>query len=111
GRCVSGAIDLDWSCWSRSCRAGDTKISSRPEPRQSGLAPENLTTLPHLSVSSTTSLPKSAGEPPINEAPSSANLDFVLGLARIVLISLFSLSMISAGVPFGAPTPYQALAS
>jgi hypothetical protein len=31
--------------------------------------------------------------------------------AEDALISLFSLSIISAGVPFGAPTPYQALAS
>src|SRR5713101_5384632 len=32
-------------------------------PAQSGLAPENLTTLAHFSVSSAISLPKSAGEP------------------------------------------------
>ena len=78
---------------------------------QSGLAPENLITLPHLSVSSATNLPKSAGKPPIIEAPSSENRAFVLGSARIELISLLSLSIISAGVPLGAPIPYQALAS
>src|SRR5499427_7833515 len=32
-------------------------------PRQSALMPANLTTLPHFSVSSAMSLPKSAGEP------------------------------------------------
>ena len=32
-------------------------------PDHSGLMPANLTTLPHFSVSSAMSLPKSAGEP------------------------------------------------
>src|SRR5262245_61155102 len=78
---------------------------------QSGLAPENLTTFPHFSVSSATSFPKSAGEPASSEAPRSASLAFALGSARIALISLLSLSMMSSGVAFGTPTPYQALAS
>jgi len=41
-------------------------------------------------------------------------LDFVqpmAGTSTAELISLLSLSMISAGVAFGAPTPYQLLAS
>src|SRR6266511_398703 len=78
---------------------------------QSGLAPENLTTLPHFSVSSATSLPKSAGEPASSDAPRSASRAFALGSARIALISLLSLSMISADVLFGTPMPYQALDS
>src|SRR5262249_38360582 len=80
-------------------------------PRQSGLAPENLTTFRHFSVSSATSFPKSPGEPPMSEAPSSAKRAFALGSSRIALISLLSLSMITSGVPFGTPTPYHALAS
>src|ERR1043166_942429 len=75
------------------------------------LAPENLTTLPHFSVSSATSLPKSAGEPESSVAPSSANRALVLGSARIALTSRLSLAMISAGVPFGAPRPYHEVAS
>ena len=78
---------------------------------QSALAPENLTTLPHFSVSSAMSFPKSAGEPKSGVPPRSASLAFILGSARAALISLLSLSTISAGVAFGAPRPYQALAS
>src|SRR5712691_11434868 len=78
---------------------------------QSGLAPENLTTLPHFSVSSATSLPKSAAEPGSSDAPRSANRACALGSARIALTSLLSFSMISAGVPFGTPMPYHALDS
>src|SRR5262249_11339080 len=66
---------------------------------------------PHFSVSSATSFPKSAGEPPMSEAPSSAKRAFALGSSRIALISLLSLSMITSGVPFGPPTPYHAFAS
>ena len=72
---------------------------------QYGLAPENLTTLAHLSVSSAMSLPKSAGEPGKTVPPSSAKRAFSFASARPALISLFSLSMISAGVFLGAPTP------
>src|SRR5215470_5324982 len=39
----------------------------------SGLMPANLTTLPHFSVSSAMSLPKSAGEPESGSPPMSAN--------------------------------------
>ena len=41
--------------------------------------------------------------------PRSASRAFILGSARAALISLLSLSMISAGVFLGAPTPYQVL--
>ena len=73
--------------------------------------PANLITLPHFSVSSAMSLPKSAGEPASTVPPRSASRAFILGSARPALISLLSLSMISAGVSFGAPRPNQALAS
>jgi hypothetical protein len=68
-------------------------------------------TLPHFSVSSTMSLPKAAGEPGRTVPPRSASRDFILGSARPALISLFSLSTISAGVSLGAPMPCSALAS
>ena len=71
---------------------------------QSALAPENLTTLPHFSISSAMSFPKSAGEPKSGVPPRSASLAFILGSARAALISLLSLSTISASV---ALSPYQ----
>jgi hypothetical protein len=49
---------------------------------QSALAPENLTTLAHFSVSSAMSFPKSAGEPKSGVPPRSASLAFILGSAR-----------------------------
>src|SRR5215470_11996975 len=78
---------------------------------QSSLAPDSFTTLPHFSVSSTMSLPKSLGEPVSAMPPRSASRAFVLGLATPAPISLLSLSMISTGVLLGAPTPNQPLAS
>src|SRR3954463_3034912 len=78
---------------------------------QSGFAPANFTTFAHFTVSSFTCLPKSAGEPAIGEALSSAKRALALGSASIALTSLLSLATMSAGVPFGAPIPYQELAS
>src|SRR6266568_8182320 len=49
---------------------------------QSALAPENLTTLPHFSVSSAMSFPKSGGEPKSGVPPRSASRAFSLGSAR-----------------------------
>src|SRR5580704_3884915 len=77
----------------------------------SGLMPADLITLAHFSVSSTMSLPKSAGEPESTVPPKSASRAFILGSATTALISLFSLLMIAAGVFLGAPTPCQLLAS
>src|ERR1022692_1642324 len=71
----------------------------------SALAPENLTTLAHFSVSSAMSLPKSVGEPGSTVPPRSSSRPLILGSARAALISLLSFSMISAGVFFGTPTP------
>jgi hypothetical protein len=79
-------------------------------PPQSGLAPEALTTLPHFSVSSAMSLPKSAGEPAKTVPPRSVSRALILGSKRAALISLFSLSMIAAGVALGAPNPFHRLA-
>src|SRR5262245_8127404 len=63
---------------------------------QSGLAPEDLTTLAHRSVSSAMSLPKSAGEPASTVPPSSRTRALNLGLPRPALIDLLIVSTISA---------------
>src|SRR6266436_1634917 len=78
---------------------------------QSGLAPENFTTLAHFSVSSLKSLANSAGELGSTKPPSSANRAFSLGSARPALIAWLSVAIISGGVLFGAPMPKYALAS
>src|SRR4249919_2506390 len=46
-------------------------------PGQSGLAPDDLTTAPHLSVSSATNFPKSAAEPGNTVVPRSASRAFI----------------------------------
>jgi hypothetical protein len=66
-------------------------------------------TFPHFSVSSAMSLPKSAGEPESTEPPSSVMRALIVGSTRARLISLFSFSMMSAGVFFGAVMPIQKL--
>src|SRR5262249_36777814 len=78
---------------------------------QSALAPENLITSAHFSVSVAMNLAKSEDEPGNTAAPRSANRAFSFGSARPALISLLSLSTISAGVSLGAPMPCSALAS
>src|SRR5262245_57518422 len=78
---------------------------------QSGLAPANLTTLPHFSVSSAMSFLKSAGEPTSGVPPRSASRALILGSARPALIVSLSLSIVCDGVFLGAPTPNQAVAS
>ena len=87
GRGVTSSISNAHDAWSRS-------------RGYSGLAPENLTTLAHLSVSSAMNFPKSAGEPGNTVVPRSASRAFILGSASAALISLLSLSTISAGVLF-----------
>src|SRR5262245_34605403 len=79
--------------------------------RQFGLMPETLITLAHFSVSSAISFPNSAGDPGSTTPPRSARRAFILGSSRAALTSLLSLSTISAGVAFGAPTPHQMFAS
>ena len=54
----------------------------RARADHSGLMPANLTTLPHFSVSSAMSLPKSAGEPGSTVPPRSASRALILGSAR-----------------------------
>ena len=81
------------------------------ERHHSGLMLAARITLLHFSASVAMNLPKSAGEPASGAAPKSASRAFMSGSARAKLISLFSLSMISGGVFFGAATPNQLLAS
>ena len=64
-------------------------------------------TLPHFMVSSAMSLAKSAGEPGSTVAPRLASRAWKLASARLALTCLFSLSMTSSGVRFGAPMPNQ----
>src|SRR5262249_36061609 len=80
-------------------------------PTYPGLAPENLTTLAHFTVSAEINLAKSAVEPANTVAPISANRTSALLSARQALISWLSLSTISEGALFGAPMPYHELAS
>src|SRR5262247_636022 len=77
----------------------------------SGFAPENLTTLPHLSISSATSFPKSAGEPGMTVPPSSARRALTAASAKPAFISVLSLSIMWLGVFLGAAMPYHTLAS
>src|SRR5215831_14290145 len=77
----------------------------------STLAPENFTTLAHFSVSSTMSLPKSAGDPASGVPPISASRVPNLGSTSASLTALLTLSTISAGVALVAPRPYHWLDS
>src|SRR5262249_2467559 len=94
----------------RDSRNGCYGILDRGPPRQSGLMLPARITLPHFSVSSAMSLPKSAGEPASALPPDSAIRALILGSARAALVSWLSLSMVSAGVPLGEPRPRPALA-
>src|SRR5262245_9074644 len=77
----------------------------------SGLILAARITWPHFSVSAAINLPKSAGESASTSPPRSASRVLILGSARPALISRLSLSMSSARVFLGAPSPSQALDS
>src|SRR5262249_10591425 len=94
-----------------SCTHGTGFMEFRTIRLHSVLMFAHLITLAHLSVSAAMSLLKSAGVPPSTVPPRSTSRALTLGLASPVLISLLSLSMISAGVFLGAPMPYHPLAS
>ena len=64
-------------------------------------------TLPHFSVSSAMCLPNSAGELGNTELLNSASRAFVLGSARIAVVSLLSLSMISGDVFLAAARDHR----
>src|SRR6516225_8524920 len=86
-------------------------IFGRGRADHSALMPANLTTLAHFSVSAAMNFPSSSGAIGISTTPTSASRDFAFASASTALISLLSLSMISTGVFFGAPTPNHPLAS
>src|SRR5215472_18420668 len=88
-------------------RTVGVEYHGRDRRPQSGLMLATRITLPHFFVSSAMSLAKSAGEPASAATPRLANRACNLGSAMVALTSLFSRSMTSAGVPFGAPMPYQ----
>src|SRR5262249_41006541 len=77
----------------------------------SALMLASLMTLPHLSASSAMNLPNSAGELANTRFPSAVSRPFIVGSVSAALISLLSLAMGSAGVPFGATMPCQPLDS
>src|SRR5262249_47506605 len=77
----------------------------------SGLILAVRMTFAHFSVSSAMNLAKSAAEPPNAMPQSSASRAFVVGSASAALIPWLSLSIISAGVVLGRPTPCHELAS
>src|SRR5713101_1318290 len=80
-------------------------------PDHPGLMLAARITLPHFSVSSAMSLPKSADDSASAVAPRSVRRALMLGSARPALMSLFSLPMISVDVFLGTATPFQVLAS
>src|SRR5262245_15516648 len=63
--------------------------------------------LRRFSVSSATTLPKSAGDPVLMRNPRSSYFALISGRARDALISLLSTSTISAGIFLGPATPSQ----
>ena len=48
-----------------------------------------------------------SGDPPFGSTPTLIKLDFISGVARAALISVFNLVTMSAGVPAGANNPAQ----
>src|SRR5262245_61389573 len=101
------ALSFDHLARARHSRNGIYGISAA----HSALMFAALVILPHFSVSSAISLPKSLGESASASPPKSASRALSLGSMRPALISLLSLSTISSGVFLGAPRPYQKLAS
>jgi hypothetical protein len=103
----------------RSRRTGERTRS--PTPSRTALACRSAIALTGLVVlfasalcsagSGTSSKPQnlaaSVGDPGSIVPPRSASRAFMFGSTRAALISLFSLSMISAGVFLGAPMPYH----
>src|SRR6516225_10382796 len=112
GRHVRSWRKLTWGrdIGVRYRRTGLWSIGSRVDQGYPTLAPENLTTFAHFSVSSAINLPNSAGVIGIGSAPRPLIRALSCGSARPALILLLSLSMIAAEVPLGAPMPIQPFA-
>src|SRR5262249_51253927 len=90
---------------------GSYGMSTRGGWSYSGLMPADLITLANFSVEIGTRLPEGGRRPGKPGAAHPGDRGFDFGSVRPTLISLLSLSMISAGVFLGAPTPCQPLAS
>src|SRR5262249_16986263 len=97
--------------WRTSNSFGERVLWNFAAWAQSGLMLAARITLAHFSVYSAMNVPKSAGELANTVPLRSASRALILGSARPALISLLSLSMISAGVFLGAPTPCQPVPS
>src|SRR6202035_3815326 len=95
----------------RTARGVSRAANHTPQPLYSDLRFAHLTTLPHFSISVAMNFWKSAGEPVITMAPNSESLPLSTGSASAALVSRLSLSMISTGVPAGAPMPAHDTAS
>src|SRR5215813_3018217 len=104
-------LDSTKAVLARAIRLSETMISAAKEQHHSGVIPANLTTPPHFSLSSAKSFPNSAGVLTKTLPPKSASRALIFGSARPALISLLSMSTISAGVFLGAPMANQALVS
>src|ERR1700687_4694202 len=78
------------------------KLASSGDRPYSALTPANLITFDHFSVASEMIVPNAASEPPSTVPPSSTIRALILLSARPALSSLFSISMIAAGVFLGA---------
>src|SRR5262245_12410215 len=86
---TAAQLNGSWPHYGRWCGSQNGRygtLAPRP-PGQSALMPVNFTTLPHFSVSSAISLPKSAGVPGSTVPPKSASRALILGSARPALIS------------------------
>src|SRR5712675_517848 len=104
-QCQDAAMHLRWCC-----SHNGTLWNVRRGQHHCGFMFAARITLAHFSVSSAMNLPKSVDDSMNGVLPNSASRTFILGSARAALISLLSLSTISAGVFLGAPTPFQPLA-
>src|SRR5262249_34212198 len=77
----------------------------------SSVIPAARTPSPRLSASSAMSFPTAADVIDIGSTPKPASRALMWASAVTALISVLSLSITSAGVSFGAPTPYHWFAS
>jgi len=99
-RRIDPGVDRHWSAVPVGL-LGSYGISAPTADRaHSALMLRARMSLPHFSVSSAMSLPKSAGESASTSPPRLASRALILGSARPALISLLSMSMISPACPW-----------
>ena len=105
-----GDVGRAWNC-GRPRRWGNRFTARQEGGAGSPLAPETFTTCAHFSTSARRYLSNSAGVISIGTAPCLAQAPLTSSRCTIFCISLLSLSMIGFGVPAGAMTPSQIVAS